>query len=108
MSNFNESLTTTGLGTVHSTKVPDTAIYFVDGKMTIPTITQGSSGPSALVAVVSLNGSPTYTGTAGAEGFHTTVAAAAGDTIAISFSSAAAVDNAKNAIKATITLGVGP
>lgn len=67
MANFYKSLTAQGLGTIASFAVPDTAIYSVDGKMTLPTITQGSAAPSALVVVVNLDGSPVYTGTAGSE-----------------------------------------
>lgn len=108
MANFNKSLSAVGLGTIATFTVPDTAIYAVDGKMTIPSINQGSSAQSALVVVVNVNGSPVYTGSAGSKGFHTQVAANASQVVTVVLSSAAVVDNALNAVKSTVTISVGP
>ncbi len=108
MSNFNKSFTAQGLGTIHTETVPDTSIYAVTGKITLPTITQGSSAQSAVVTVVNVNGSPVYTGEASAEGFETQASCTAGDIITIVLSSSVAEDNALNAVKTTATISEAP
>lgn len=106
MPNFAQELTFTGLGTL-SVIVPVADLYFFKGKMTIPELSTGSSAPSQLVVTINKNGSPVYTGQAGAEGFYVTLQLAALDLIAIVFSSAAAVDQPINVIKAVIAYGSG-
>lgn len=105
MANFNQNVSFAGLGTF-STTLQDAGPYFVEGKMSIPTLTNGG-GISALVVTVNQNGSPIYTGTAGAEGFYKSFNAAALDVIAVVFSSANAVDAGLNVVKATISIGSG-
>lgn len=102
MSNYYVNLTSNGLTTV-STVVPAANTYAIDGKISIST-PSNSGDKSALVVVINKNGSPVYTGTAGSEGFYTTVACAASDTITIVFSSAAAADQGLNKIKSTISI----
>lgn len=106
MANYSKSFVHQGMGTASSTKVPDAGIYFVDGKISLPMNSTGG-GASAVVAVVNKNGSPVYTGSAGRAGFHISVSCAADDVITVVFSSALAIDNALNAVKSTITIGVG-
>lgn len=103
---FNQNLTFAGLGTLSIT-VPLAGLYFVEGKISLPTLPKGDSSPSALVVVVNKNGSPIYTGSAGAEGFRTVTSCAANDLIAMVFSSAAAVDQGLNVIKSTVSIGLG-
>lgn len=105
MSNFNQNLVTSGLGTT-SVTVPDAGPYFVEGKISLPSIPTGST-PSAVLVVVNKNGSPVYTGVAGATGFYCTITCAALDVIAVVLSSSSAVDNVINAIKTTIEIGYG-
>lgn len=103
---YNQNLTFAGLGTLSIT-VPLAGAYFVKGKISLPTLSKGDSSPSALVVVVNQNGSPVYTGQAGAEGFYVDISCAANDLIAMVFSSAAAVDQGLNVIKSTISIGLG-
>lgn len=104
---YNQNLTNVGLNTL-TTSVPTAGPYSIKGKLTLPTYTDdGSTGTSAVVTTVNQNGSPIYTGLAGAEGFYTTFLAAAGDTITVVFTSSATVDQAPNAVKATIGLTSG-
>lgn len=102
---FNQNLTFNGLGTL-SVTIPDAGAYFVEGHISIPTLTNGG-GVSALVVTVNQNGSPIYTGVAGAEGFRVTANCAASDVIAMIFSSSAAADLGLNVIKSVISIGVG-
>ncbi len=108
MANFNKSLTSTGLGTIATVTVPEASYYNVQGKISTPNITAGSSANSSLVVVVNKNGSPEYTGAAGSRGFSTTIACAAADVITVVLTSAAAVDANLNTIKSTVTISVGP
>lgn len=103
---FNQNLTFNGLGTLSIT-VPLAGAYFVSGKISLPTLSKGDSAPSACLVVVNQNGSPVYTGIAGAEGFYTDISCAANDVIAMVFSSAAAVDQGLNVIKSVISIGQG-
>jgi hypothetical protein len=104
-SGFNQNIESTGLGTT-SVTVPYAGAYFVKGKTTLPTLVDGS-GASSLVITVNQNGSPIYTGPAGAEGFYTTASCAANDVLAIVLSSSAAVDAVNNAVKSRFSIGQG-
>ena len=103
--NYYQNVVFNGLGTF-SANVPVAGDYFLDGKISIPTIVNGG-GPSSLVVTVNQNGGPIYTGLAGAEGFFVNMSCAANDLIAVVFSSAAAPDQALNVIKSTFVLGQG-
>lgn len=103
---FNQNLTFAGLGTLSLT-VPLAGPYFVEGKITLPTLPKGDATPSALVVTIRQNGSLIYTGAAGAEGFRIDVACAANDVLAMTFASGAAVDQGLNVIKSTIAVGLG-
>ncbi len=105
MANYAQNLVFNGLGTL-STVVPAAGPYFVEGKLSLPTIV-GGSGPSSVVVTVNQNGSPIYTGIAGAEGFYLDVTCAALDTIAIVLTSSAAADAPLNVIKMTVSIGSG-
>lgn len=105
MANFNQNLVFNGLSS-QSFTIPIAGNYFVEGKISLPTIV-GGAGPSAVVAVINQNASPVYTGLAGAEGFRADLLCAAGDVIQIVLSSAAAADQALNVIKATVAYGIG-
>lgn len=105
MAIYSQNLVFNGLGTL-STTVPAAGLYFFDGHLSLPTLTDGG-GVSSVVVVINQNGSPVYTGSAGAEGFYTTLNCAANDVIAFVFSSAAAADQGLNVIKATISIGSG-
>lgn len=105
MATYNQNLVFNGLGTV-SVTVPVTGDYFVDGILSLPMLISGG-GASSVVVVVNQNGSPVYTGNAGASGFYTNLSCAANDVIAVVFSSAAAADQPFNIIKSNISIGQG-
>jgi len=95
-----------GLGTL-STTVVTAGLYFVKGKVTdFPSLVNGG-GASSLVVTVNQNGSPKYTGSAGASGFYTNLSCAANDVIAVVFSSSASADSALNVIKSSVSIGLG-
>lgn len=104
---FNQNVELCGL-TSYAVQVPTAGPYFLDGKISLPTVTNGG-GQSSCVATITNSTGPTtvYTGTAGADGFFVTTACAAGDTLTIALSSAAAADQGLNVIKATIAIGDG-
>ena len=104
-SGFNQNIESTGLNTI-STTVPYAGPYFVKGKFTLPTLVDGA-GASSLVVTVNQNGSPVYTGSAGAEGFYKNLSCSAYDVIAIVLSSSAAIDAVNNAVKAVYSIGQG-
>jgi len=102
---YSQNFVFAGLGTL-SFEVPDAGPFFVDVKSTIPTLTAGG-GISALVITINLNGSPVYTGAAGAQGAYVVFSVAAKDVITVVFSSAAIPDQGLNVIKSTISVGYG-
>lgn len=102
----NESTTQafTGLGT-HNIGLDNTQFYTIEGKVNLPTLSEGAIGNSQVVVTVSANGgSVFYTGVAGAEGFKTGYNATAGDILNIILTSAAPVDQGLNLIKTTLSL----
>jgi len=105
MNNFSQNVSFVGLGT-YTFVAPFAASFFFEGKMTIPTLTNGG-GVSSLLVVVNLNGSPVYTGIAGAEGFRTDIACALADVVTIVLSSADTPDQGLNVIKSTFSIGSG-
>jgi len=104
-SGFNQTIQSTGLGTT-SVTVPYTGSYFVEGTFTIPTLV-GGAGASSLVVTVNQNGSPVYTGQAGAEGFYKDLSCTAADVITMVLTSAAAPDAVLNSVSATYSIGQG-
>lgn len=104
MANFYVSQSVVGLGTVATVTAPSTSIYSVEGKISVPTIGQGATANSSVVAVVNVNGSPVYTGSAGAEGLQVKAACNAGDIITVVLSSSNPVDLGLNKIKSTISV----
>ncbi len=105
MANFNQNLVSTGLTTI-STSVPEDGHYKMDGKISLPSIVNGG-GPSEVVCVINQQGSPIYTGTAGADGFGIEVDASAGDVFDFVLSSSAAADQPLNVIKMSIAISEG-
>ncbi len=107
---FVTSTTVSGLIS-YSIGIPAAGPYPVQGKLTLPQLTEGSTGNSQCVVTITQTpsgGSPTtiYTGSAGAEGFGPFIAnCAAGDTLTFTMSSSAAVDQTTNSIKTTISVG---
>lgn len=83
--------------------------YSLRGNLSLPTANTESGDDSQCVVTVKKNGSTIYTGTAGATGFtvQPPFVCALGDAIQILFTSAAAVDQPVNAIKATISFFLG-
>lgn len=102
---YSQNLVFAGLGTL-SLVLPDAGPVFVDIKSTIPTLTAGG-GISALVITINKNGSPVYTGGAGAQGAYVVFSVAAGDAVTVVFSSAAAPDQGLNVIKSVVAIGYG-
>lgn len=105
MSSFNQNASFSGLGTFSIT-VQIAGPYFLEGKISLPTLTNGGGASSCLVTI-NQNGSPIYTGLAGAEGFKKDTLCAAGDVLAIVLSSSAPADQPLNAIKTVIAIGQG-
>lgn len=105
MTQFNQNLVWTGLGT-ETLVAPFAGTFFFDGKIQCPTLSTDGQA-SAVVTTINQNGTPVYTGTAGAQGFHVDIVCAANDSITIVFSSAAAVDQGANIIKCEIAWGLG-
>jgi hypothetical protein len=104
-SNYNQTFTNVGLNTL-SFSIPTTAaglpcVCF--GSLSLPQgYDDGGLGTSAVVVTVAQNASTIYTGLAGAEGFRVNFLAAGGDAMTVAFSSAAAIDQPLNAVKAVV------
>ncbi len=104
MAQISQNQTFDGLGTLALFTAPQAGDYFVDGKISLPSIV-GGAGPSSLLVVINQNGSPVYTGPVGATGFYTGLVCALNDAITVVFSSSAAADQGLNVIKSTIAWG---
>lgn len=102
---FNQNVTFSGLGT-QTLEAPFAGPYLVKGKISIPTLVAGG-GVSSCLVVVNQNGTPVYTGQAGAEGFRTIIVCAALDVLTVVLSSAAAADQPANSIKSTMEFSLG-
>lgn len=107
MANFNQSLVFNGLGTLSFTLPLTAPTFFASGKISCPQLSEGASVPSQVLLTINQNGSPIYTGQAGAEGFYCNFAGTIGDVMAFVFSSALAADQQLNVIKSTIGIGTG-
>lgn len=107
MANFNLSTTVSGIGTFTIGTAPTTDYYIIQGTVDLPTIQNGSSGPSAIVVLVKKNASTIYTSTAGDRGFRVGSSFTAGDTLSIVTSSANSVDNQLNAVRTTVLMWEG-
>jgi hypothetical protein len=104
-SGFNQNIESVGLNTV-SVTVPYAGPYFVKGKVFLPTLVDAGIA-SSVVITVNQNGSPVYTGLAGAEGFYVDVSCAANDILAVVPSSGVSTDALANAVKLRISIGQG-
>lgn len=103
---YSQNFVWTGLG-ILSFAVPDAGIYVFEGKLSLPSLSAGSSANSAVVVTVDVDSVEQYAGAAGANGFSVTCTCAAGDVVAIELASAADVDLVRNAVKATISASQG-
>lgn len=106
MANYNGNIVFSGLGTFSVFTAPEANVYFVDGKVSVPSLSNGG-GASSCVVLVKQNGATIYTGSSGAEGFYTAFPCASGDAITINLSSAASADNSLNAVRTTVAFGEG-
>jgi len=97
---YNQNASFAGLGTFICVPPSSAGSFFVKGKLTLPQISEdGNTGASSVVVTVNQNGSPVYTGPAGAEGFYAAFGVAANDAITVVLSSSNPVDAALNAVK---------
>lgn len=103
MANNRRSFVMTGLIT-QATTLTQAGVYSIEGKLSMPTISEGSSADSQVVATINQNGSPVYVGQAGAEGFKAPLNVAANDVIAVVLSSSAAIDQDLNVIKCVVAI----
>lgn len=102
---FSQSVTIEGLRTI-TFIAPSNGNYKIEGKLSLPLPSQGG-GETAVVVVINLNGSPVYTGVAGAEGFKRIQPLLTSDTVTIVLSSSASADQPKNAVKTTLSISAG-
>jgi hypothetical protein len=97
----------TGLIT-QSAVIPITGAYTVDCKLQLATPTEygdGAADESQVVTTVAQNGTTVYTSLPGQEGFKFYLNCAANDLIAVTCSSAAAIDQPLNTVKCTVAIG---
>lgn len=107
MANYNSSQVVSGLGAT-TIQVPTTDTYKIVGKISLPTLPQGSTANSSVVVTITQTTVGTiYTGVAGARGFTIIQPATANDVFTITLSSANAVDQGTNLIKTTIYVSEG-
>lgn len=106
MANFSLNQSVSGLGTT-TIAIPAAGTYAVDCKISLPMISAGSSASSSVVCVINQNGSPVYTGQAGAEGAFVSIPFTASGTITVVLSSANIVDQGLNVVKSTIAVSGG-
>lgn len=94
------------LGTTSLFTAPASGIYFVSGTLSLPQLSTGGA-PSSAVAQVSKNGvTLLYNGVAGASGFGIpSVALVSNDSISVSVTSNATVDQGLNKIKGDVFFG---
>lgn len=78
--------------------------YIAEGKISLPTISEGESQSGVIVTINVNGGSDIYTGEQAAEGFRAGSFLSEGDTLEITLSSSETVDQSLNVIKSTISI----
>lgn len=99
--------TLNGLGTFSlftAPSTPATGLYFVDGQLTLPDLTNGDTANSQCLVTIKVDGVGAYTGTPGDTGFQTKLSLDAGDAVTVVLSSSAAVDQKLNVIKGVVSI----
>ena len=100
-----------GLGVTQLFTASNAGIYFINGQLTLPQMSQnGGTGYSKVVATVSKNyATAVYTGEAGATGFQIPqLTLAAGDTVAVTLSvtpTSVSPDSVINAVRGEVYYG---
>lgn len=104
--NFSGHQSLVNLGALRLFTAPASGIYFINGSLTLPQLSTGGA-PSAAVVQVSKNGTTAlYAGVAGASGFSIpAVQLVSNDSVSMSITSNAAVDQGLNVIKGDIFFG---
>ncbi len=102
---FSQSGELAGLGT-YTVSAPTAGIYGIDWKNYIPRLSQGGT-QSSLVTTIVQNSSTVFTSSAGSDGGHFDLLCAAGDSINLVTSSAAAGDQGLNLIKTQVAVSSG-
>ena len=103
MANVSRTFVMAGLTTTGTT-VPAAGIYMAQGNLYIPEVSTGDVADSQVVVTVNQNGSPVYVGNPSAKGFKAPINCQAGDSISITLSSSAAVDQLPNVIKCMVAI----
>lgn len=95
------------LGATRLFTAPASGIYFIEGRLSLPQSSMTGGAPSQVIAQVSKNGTTIlYTGVAGANGFGLpSVTLVSNDSISVSVTSNAAVDQGLNVIKGDVFFG---
>lgn len=104
---FNGHQSISSLGATNLFTAPASGIYFINGTLTLPHLYKGDSANSAVIAQVSKNGvTVLYTGTAGDNGFTIpAVTLVSNDSISVSVTSNASIDQGIGSIKGDVFFG---
>jgi hypothetical protein len=105
--NFSGHQSLNGLQTQKIFTAPAAGYYFVNGQLTLPQTSSGSS-PSGVAAIVTSTASPalSYTGVSGASGFQIRqILLASGDSVSVELRSSATVDQGINAVRGEVQYG---
>ena len=105
---FNGHQSIVNLGATQLFTAPASGIYFINGRLTLPHLSNTNGlGNSQVIAQVSKNGvTAIYTGVAGANGFGLpAVTLVSNDSISVSVTSNAAIDQGLNVIKGDVFFG---
>lgn len=104
MANYNQETVFNGLGT-KSVGVPESAAYFIEGRLTLPTIQNGTDYTQVVLEVNINGGSAIYTGQPGDKGFYIKRNLTALDIINVVLSSSLVSDQQKNVVKMILVVG---
>lgn len=105
---FNGHQSLNGLNATRLFTAPASAIYFINGTLSIPQPSQnGGTGASQAVVTVSKNGTTViYSGVAGANGFGIPVVSlVSNDSVSMSITSNASIDQGINVIQGDVFFG---
>jgi len=106
--NFSGHQSINGLGNAQLFVAPVTGPYFIKGYLSLPMSTQGNTNSSAIALIYKNNSTEIYRGATGATGFSMTgLSLNASDSIKVSISSSATVDQGLNVIKGDVFFGNG-
>jgi len=107
MATYNYTSNFVGFTPITLPGAPASSPYTIQGQLTLPSLTRGSSSNSSVVITIKKGATVIYTGQPGVNGFQMTTDLNKGDVITITPTSSATVDQGRHFIKIHVQMWEG-